>query len=60
MTKLTKKQSVELQRLTDEIMSLATEVVEDYKRTPSEMSGSLTQIHMNSSILDGGDENNAD
>ena len=50
--KLTKKQKEELQRLADEIMNLSVEVVEDYKLTPSEMSGSTVQINENSPFLD--------
>ena len=50
--KLNKKQKEELQKLTDEMMSLATEVVEDYKETPSEISGSVVEIHEESPFLD--------
>ena len=50
--KLTKKQKEELQKLADEIMNLSAEVVEDYKLTPSEMSGSTVQINENSPFLD--------
>jgi len=50
--KLTKKQKEELQRLTDEIMNLSTEVVEDYEEIPSELSGSVVQINENSPFLD--------
>ena len=49
---LTKKQKEELQRLTDEIMGLAVKVVDDYETTPSEMSGSITEVHIDSPILD--------
>ena len=49
---LTKKQKEELQRLTDEIMNLSTEVVEDYEEMPSELSGSIVQINENSPFLD--------
>ena len=49
---LTKKQKKELQRLTDEIMNLSTEVVEDYEEIPSELSGSVVQINENSPFLD--------
>ena len=51
-SKLTKKQKKELQRLADEIMNLSVEVVEDYKLTPSEISGSTVQINENSPFLD--------
>ena len=50
--KLTKKQKKELQKLTDEIMNLSTEVVEDYEEIPSELSGSVVQINENSPFLD--------
>ena len=50
--KLIKKQKEELQRLTDEIMNLSTEVVEDYEEIPSELSGSVVQINENSPFLD--------
>ena len=49
---LTKKQKEELQKLADEIMNLSAEVVEDYKLTPSEISGSTVQINENSPFLD--------
>ena len=49
---LTKKQKEELQRLTDELMNLSTEVVEDYELNPSEMSGSVIQVNENSPFLD--------
>ena len=52
MSELTKEQQELLKRLTDEMMNLATEVVQDYEETPSEMSGSVTQIHIDSPILD--------
>ena len=50
---LTKKQKEELQRLTDELMNLSTEVVEDYELNPSEISGSVIEINENSPFLDG-------
>ena len=48
---LSKKQSKELQDLIDDITDKAKEVVEDYKNNPSEMSGSVTQVHQNSPYL---------
>ena len=33
-------------------MNLSTGVVEDYNKTPSELSGSITQINENSPFLD--------
>ena len=50
--KLTKKQKDELQKLTEELMNLSTEVVEDYKLNPSEISGSVVEINENSPFLD--------
>ena len=52
MKELTKEQKEELKRLADEIMNLATEVVDDYEKNPSEMSGSVTEVHMDSPILE--------
>ena len=51
LDKLTKKQEEELQKLTDEMMDLSTEIVEDYEETPSELSGSTIQIHESSPFL---------
>ena len=50
--RLTKKQKEELQKLTDELMNLSTEVVEDYKLNPSEISGRVVEINENSPFLD--------
>ena len=50
--KLTKKQKEELQKLTEELMNLSTEVIEDYELNPSEISGSLVQINEDSPFLD--------
>jgi hypothetical protein len=52
MKKLTKEQKEELKRLADEIMNLATSVVDDYEMNPSEMSGSITEVHIDSPILE--------
>ena len=49
--KLTKKQQEELQKLTDNMIQDAKKVRLDYKENPSEMSGSITQIHENSPFL---------
>ena len=51
MKKSIKEQQELLQRLTDEIMNLATEVVQDYELNPSEMSGSITEVHIDSPLL---------
>ena len=40
-----------LQSIVAEIAQLAKEVVGDYKKTPSEMSGSITQVHESSPLL---------
>ena len=45
-------QNKELQRFIDEMINLSMEVVEDYEGTPSELSGSITQINENSPFLD--------
>ena len=55
---LTKKQKEELQRLTDEIMGLAVEVIDDYESNLSEISGSIVEIHEDSPFLDEGFEGN--
>ena len=52
MKELTKEQKKELKRLADEIMNLATSVVDDYEMNPSETSGSITEVHMDSPILE--------
>ena len=52
MKKSTKEQQELLQRLADEIMDLATEVVTDYETNPSEISGSSVEIHEDSPFLD--------
>jgi len=48
---LTKEQSEKLQNLIEEITSEAKNVVEDYKENPSQMSGSITQVHENSPYI---------
>ena len=50
---LSKEQKEELEELIEEISSLSVEVLEDYKINPSELSGSVTQIHIDSPFLDG-------
>ena len=49
--KLTQKEKKELEKLIKEITETAKEVVEDYSKNPSEMSGSVVQIHETSPIL---------
>jgi len=40
-----------LQTIMAEIEQLAKDVIRDYKKTPSEMSGSITQVHESSPFL---------
>tara|TARA_Y100000310_G_C20541690_1_gene743604 strand:+ start:821 stop:1084 length:264 start_codon:yes stop_codon:yes gene_type:complete len=49
---LTKKQKEKLQKLTDEIMNLSADVVGDYEKNPSEISGSVVQVNENSPFLE--------
>ncbi len=49
--KLTKKQEKELQKLADEMVDFASDVVGDYRENPSEISGSTIQINENSPYL---------
>jgi hypothetical protein len=49
--KLTPKQEKELQKLTNAIVKEAKVVSKDYKDNPSDMSGSITQIHIDSPYL---------
>ena len=51
MSLLTNKQKKELQKLADEVLKQSELVVDDYNKTPSETSGSVTQVHINSPIL---------
>ena len=50
--KLTKEQQKELKSLADDILFEAKEVVLDYNNNPSKLSGSVTQVHENSPVLD--------
>ena len=59
MKKSIKEQQELLQRLADEIMNLATEVVTDYEINPSEISGSYVEIHEDSPFLNERFEGNA-
>tara|TARA_Y100000034_G_C6757851_1_gene337322 strand:+ start:513 stop:734 length:222 start_codon:yes stop_codon:yes gene_type:complete len=51
MDEITKEQQDELKRLANEMAEEAKKVREDYKSNPSEMSGSVTQVHENSPYL---------
>ena len=52
MSLLTDKQKEELQKLADEVQKESELVIKDYKENPSENSGSIIQVHINSDILD--------
>ena len=54
---LTKEQREELEKLQKEIVDEAKKVVENYVDNPSDISGSVVNIHQNSPFLDS-DENN--
>ena len=51
MSLLTDKQKEELQKLADEVLKESELVVKDYESNPSELSGSVTQVHINSPEL---------
>jgi len=51
MSLLTDKQKEEIQKLTDEVLKEAELVVKDYDNNPSDMSGSVIQVHINSPEL---------
>ena len=48
---MNKKQKKELEKLIHEITQEAKNVVDDYTKNPSEMSGSITQVHENSPLI---------
>ena len=52
MNEISKEEKEELQKLTDEITEEAKNVVEDYVKNPSEISGSVVEINENSPFLD--------
>ena len=54
---LTKEQQEELEKLQKEIIDEAKKVVENYVDNPSDISGSVVNIHQNSPYLEA-DENN--
>ena len=49
---LTKEQKEELEKLQKEILDEAKKVVDDYVDNPSDISGSVVNIHQNSPYLD--------
>jgi hypothetical protein len=48
---MNKKREKELKKLISEITREAKNVVDDYTKNPSEMSGSVTQVHENSPLI---------
>ena len=54
---LTKQQKEELEKLQKEIIDEAKKVVEDYVDNPTDISGSVVNIHHNSPFLDTEKEN---
>tara|TARA_Y100000310_G_scaffold342258_1_gene444718 strand:- start:1695 stop:1874 length:180 start_codon:yes stop_codon:yes gene_type:complete len=48
---LNKEQKKDLERLIEEINDEAKKVVEDYANNPTELSGSVLQVHSNSPFL---------
>ncbi len=55
MSLLTDKQKEELQKLADEVLKEAKLVKEDYENNPSDISGSVVNVHENSPFLDADD-----
>ena len=53
---LTKEQKEELEKLQNEIIDEAKKVVEEYADNPSDISGSVINIHQNSPFLDSDDD----
>jgi hypothetical protein len=53
---LTKQQKEELEKLQNEIVNEAKKVVENYVDNPSDISGSVVNIHQNSPFLDEDDK----
>ena len=48
---MNKKQKKELEKLISKITEDAKNVVNDYTKNPSDMSGSVTQVHQNSPLI---------
>ena len=51
MSLLTDKQKEELKKLADEVLKEAELVIKDYESNPSELSGSVIEIHEDSPFL---------
>ena len=58
MSLLTDKQKEELQKLADEVLKEAKLVREDYENNPTDISGSVVNIHEKSPFLDADDSDN--
>ena len=58
MSLLTDKQKEELQKLADEVLKEAKLVKEDYEKNPSDISGSVVNIHEKSPFLDTDESDN--
>ena len=54
---LTKQEKEELEKLKNEIIDEAKKVVENYVDNPTDISGSVVNIHQNSPFLDSNVEN---
>ena len=50
--KLTKEEQKEFEKLLKDVLKEAKAVVEDYAHNPSQVSGSIIQIHEDSPLLD--------
>ena len=53
---MTEEQKQEIKRLIKEITEEAKLVVEDYANNPSQISGSITQVHIDSPLLENEDD----
>ena len=58
MSLLTDKQKEELQKLADEVLKEAKLVKEDYENNPTDITGSVVNIHEKSPFLDADESDN--
>ena len=54
---LTEEQKKELEKLADEVLEEAKLMVNDYTKNPSELSGSMIQVHQDSPFLEKKEKN---
>tara|TARA_Y100001963_G_C6717308_1_gene417318 strand:+ start:812 stop:1042 length:231 start_codon:yes stop_codon:yes gene_type:complete len=54
---LTEEQKKELEKLADEVLEEAKLMVNDYAKNPSELSGSMIQVHQDSPFLEKKEKN---